>query len=78
MDRIRKELDDILPAYNQYLNDKIQYQSNELGPEPMLNSFKFVCQELQDFVITLYCGTDTYKERRELTQTLQQVMNKMK
>ena len=73
----QKKLDDILPAYNEYLNYKIKYQLGELDETPMLGSFKFLCQELQDFILSLYSGTDTYKERKGLQATLKKVQSKM-
>lgn len=74
----KKELDDILPAYNQYLNYKLKYQLGELDEMPMLGSFKFLCQELQDFILSLYSGTDTYKERRNLQSVLEKTQSKIK
>ena len=77
MDTIRKELDDILPAYNKYLNNKLKFQTGETDSESMVLGFKFVCKELEDFICMLYSGTDTYKERRELQNSLKHIQKKI-
>lgn len=73
-----KELNEILPAYSHYIEMKTLYQTGKQDANPMVDSFKMVCKELRDFIITLYSGTDTYKERRELKAMLKTVLDKMK
>jgi len=67
------ELNDIFPAYNRYISVKKEYQLNGTGDDIMLEQLKLLCQEIKEFLITLYSGTDTYKERRYISNTLSEV-----
>lgn len=72
-----KELNDILPQYRQYCEIKRKYQLNELPQEPVIKEMKQVCQELQEFVQTLYSNTDLPEERHILVDTLLALSTKL-
>lgn len=71
-----KELTDILPAYSQYCEIKRQYQLKQIPDDAVIQSMTLLCNELQDFLEILYCGTDFYRERKILVKTLQQINKK--
>ena len=61
---VRKELEDILPSYYEYLQVKTSYQMGEISESRVIKSLKFVCIEIREFLNTLYSSTDMNKERK--------------
>lgn len=68
---IEQELNDILPAYKKYCVTKRKFQLKEITEEAVLSDMKLLCQEISEFIHTLYSNTDFYKERALLLQTLE-------
>lgn len=68
---VEQELNDILPAYKKFCNTKTKYQLHEVTEEAVLDDMKLLCQEISEFIHTLYSNTDFYKERALLLQTLE-------
>lgn len=66
MDSFRKELDDILPTYNNYIEIKREYQLGNVSETSVCKALDYVCEEIFDLVSTIYSGTDLYKERRAI------------
>lgn len=62
-DSIVKELNDILPSYLNYIDVKRKYQLKEITEVNVLLQLGNVCQEIKEFIQTLYSGTDTPEER---------------
>lgn len=69
-DDVEKELSDILPAYQKYINSKRRYQLHDTDDESMIKFMQLVCQELKEFILSLYNGTSTRKERHYIEETL--------
>ena len=61
---VKQELDDILPAYSDYVDVKQRYQRGEISDGVVIKSMKYVCREIADFIDTLYKCTDMNKERK--------------
>ena len=70
------ELNEILPAYNRYIQVKRKYQLGEITEEPVCTNIKQVCAEIRDFMCTLYAGTDMGKERRCIRALIQELYEK--
>ena len=62
-DNVVKELNDILPSYEQYINIKRKYQMRETTINNVETELKNVCREIKEFIQTLYSGTDDNSER---------------
>lgn len=63
-DRTAKELNDILPSYLNYIDVKRKYQLKEITETGVLLQLGNVCKEINEFIHTLYSGTDTPEERK--------------
>lgn len=72
---INNELDDILPAYTDYISIKQKYQRHELTEDAVVYSIKQLCQEIKDLIHTVYSGTDMAKERKQLCSMLTSLYN---
>lgn len=68
---VEKELSEILPQYRIYCETKRKYQLHELTEDAVTDSMGKVCNELKEFVTTLYSSTDFYKERKILLQSIE-------
>lgn len=68
-DKTAKELNDILPSYNQYIEVKRKYQLKEVTADALYTAFNSLCSEIQEFLHTLYSCTDTEQERAILKRT---------
>ena len=62
-DASTKELSDILPSYLQYIETKKRYQLQQTTVEYVCNALESVCNELTEFIQSLYSCTDTEQER---------------
>lgn len=69
------QLDDILPAYNQYCKLKREYQFNKIAINPVLLQLKRVGNEVIEFVQTMYSNTDTPEERKILREMTGKIKN---
>lgn len=69
-----KELNDILPMYQEYCSVKREYQLGNIDKIKVINSMKNVCKELKDFITLLYSCTDMQEERELLDNMLKSVM----
>lgn len=67
-DSVERELKDILPSYRQYIDSKRRYQLKEITIERVYINMKKLCQEIKEFLQTLYSGTDSQEERDILNQ----------
>lgn len=72
----QKELEDILPYYMKYKDIKKRYQLNQTSEGEVIQGIKNVCREIQEFIETLYSGTDMNKERLCIVKTLEQLYRK--
>lgn len=68
-----KELNDILPSYTEYIEVKKRYQLKEIIIDNVLIQLTNVCKEIKEFIQSLYCGTDSEKERELLDNLLKSI-----
>ena len=64
--QVTKELNDILPGYEAYVQKKLQFQMGEIGIEAVTTSFKTLVTEVSEFLHILYNTTDTVEEQKLL------------
>ena len=76
LDGIQGELEDILPYYIKYKDIKKRYQLNQTTEGEVIQGIKNVCNEIQEFISTLYSGTDMNKERICIRNMLKQLNEK--
>ena len=69
----KNELMEILPAYDKYIESKRKYQMYESDDIAMCHYMDLLCEEIADFIYSLYSGTETRKERHKLEETLSQL-----
>lgn len=67
---VTNEIDDILPAYQKYIDAKRKFQLQQTDETGMLKYIQLVCQETKEFILALYKGTDMRKERHYIVETL--------
>ena len=67
---VKKELADIVPAYQKYVAAKRRFQLGEIDDEPMIKTMQLLCMEIKEFVLALYSGTGTRKERIYIEETV--------
>lgn len=72
-DRTAKELNDILPSYINYTDAKRKYQLKEITETNVLLQLGNVCQEIKEFISTLYHSTDTPEERKIIKTLVSQL-----
>lgn len=62
-DKVKAEIDDILPAYKRYVEVKKNYQQGKASKDSVLDSQNLVCREIFDLIKTLYSCSDMPLER---------------
>lgn len=67
---VTKELDDILPSYNYYIDTKRRFQLKQLNEELVIEALKDVCREIKEFVQIIYSCTDMPIERDTIKEML--------
>ena len=72
-DKVEEELNDILPTYRRYVTVKRNYQLQETTKENVLLHLKSVCDELSEFLLTLYRCTDFEQERTLIRNLFKEV-----
>jgi len=61
--KVKEELRDILPSYTEFCDLKKHYQMGEITEKPVLSSLDKMCNEIYEFMETLYHSTDMQEER---------------
>jgi hypothetical protein len=64
--KIEGEISDILPAYRQYIQVKMNYQNGKTDKDRVIKSINLVCKEIHDLVKTLYSCSDMPLERIQI------------
>ena len=57
------EVEDILPAYDKYIDTKRRYQQYEVVDKMLIYAMDNLCKEITDFISDLYHNTETEAER---------------
>ena len=74
-DATEHEINDILPAYQYYVDIKRNYQLNMADEDAMLNAMSIVCNEIYDLFRSLYSDTNTPKERKLISNLIENLKN---
>lgn len=69
-DNVTKELCDIFPEYAKYKETKLKYQQNEESKVVLVNTMHELCDEIQQFVQTLYCSSELPEEREQIRSVI--------
>ena len=77
-DEVTEELSDILPHYNLYCDRKKEYQINKIGEDVMLSALQVVCNEIMEFMQTLYSSTDMVEERTIIISLIDRLQENIK
>lgn len=75
-DATEKELQDILPCYEQYIDIKRDYQIGRATDTLLVNSMESVCKEITEFIETLYNNTELFKERLKIEKMIKELSKK--
>lgn len=73
---VEKELDDILPAYRKYVDVLKAYQMGNSSDSALLDCMQLLCQEIQEFIISLYSSTQDKKFSHYIEETVLQLARK--
>lgn len=77
-DETEKQLMDILPSYNKYVCTKRNYQLGNAGEKAVEMTLNNLCQEVFEFVVSLYSSTSTPEERCYLQELSDKIKNFIK
>lgn len=64
------ELQDILPAYNKYVETKKRYQQFEVVDKMLIYAMQNLCDEIVEFISDLYHNTETPAERQLMLEMI--------
>lgn len=67
---VEKEINDILPQYQEYKKIKTRYQMHEITEDAVVISINNVCREIKEFIDSLYAHTDMPMEREAIKQLI--------
>ena len=59
----QSELNDLLPAYQKYIDTKRRYQQYEVVEQMLIYSMDNLCDEITEFISSLYHNTESTAER---------------
>ena len=77
-DEVTKELSDILPHYYIFCDKKREYQVNKVGEDVVIDSLQTVCNEILEFIQTLYSSTDMVEERTIILSLIDKLQDNIK
>ena len=72
-ERVLNELHDILPSYNKYVDTKKRYQKYEVVEQMVVIAMQNLCDEIADFIITLYRNTESAEERETIETMIEEI-----
>ena len=72
-ERVLNELHDILPSYNKYVDTKKRYQQYEVVEQMVVIAMQNLCDEIADFIITLYRNTESAEERETIETMIDEI-----
>jgi hypothetical protein len=76
-DGIEKELNDILPSYQNYCESKKRYQLGNANEGEVIKTLNLLCKEISEFILSLYSGTDMNKERIYIRNEITKIYEKL-
>ena len=66
---VENELDDILPVYRKYVDVLKAYQMGNSSDSALSDCMQLLCQEIQEFIISLYSSTQDKKFSHYIEET---------
>ena len=69
----QSELDDLLPAYQKYIDTKRRYQKYEVIEQMLIYSMENLCDEITEFISSLYHNTESTAERQLILNMLEKI-----
>lgn len=72
-ERVLNELHDILPSYDKYVDTKKRYQQYEVVEQMVVIAMQNLCDEIADFIITLYRNTESAEEREAIETMINEI-----
>ena len=75
-DNISAEIDDIMPAYNNYRDIKCKYQRHEISEGAVIKALNVLCIEIEEFIGILYSSTDMNRERKCINDLAEKLFKK--
>lgn len=75
-DNVEKELNDILPCYRRYIQIKREYQLGKATDHLLINGMAVVCNEIKEFIESLYHNTELPDERFKIEKTIKELSEK--
>lgn len=75
-DQTLQELNDLMPAFNSYVEAKRLNQLGQTNEEAVEHTLKLLCQELKEFIETLYTNTSSRRERLSLLYMVKELNDK--
>ena len=72
-ERALDELHDILPSYYKYVDTKTRYQKYEVVEQMVVIAMQNLCDEITDFITTLYNNTESKAEREVIENMIEDI-----
>lgn len=69
----QQELNDLLPAYNKYVETKRRYQQYEVVEQMLIYSMDNLCSEIVEFIASLYHNTESTAERQLILDMIENI-----
>jgi predicted transcriptional regulator len=70
---VDSQLQDILPAYNKYVEAKRRYQQFEVVDKMLIYAMEDLCKEITEFIADLYHNTETTAERALIVEMINEM-----
>ena len=70
---IKKEIDDVLPAYQDFKELKRKYQLGEIEKAKVLKSFDVLLLQIRELIQILYRNSDMPEERERLSNIISEM-----
>ena len=70
------EVNDILPAYEEYRQVKTQFHLNNVPDFVVAKALRLLCKEIEEVIDVLYGSTDMNKERKCIRDLIDKLYNK--
>lgn len=72
-DEVIEQYSDILPEYKEYCKIKKDYAFNKVTENAVIKEINDVCNEIFEFINTLYSSTDMPEERKIILQMIKKL-----
>ena len=73
---VEKEIGDIMPAYNNYVDVKRRYQRKEISEGAVVKALNSLCVEIEELIGIIYSNTDMNRERKCINDLAEKIFKK--